>query len=73
MIRWLIGDGVTVDYVRPWNPVIAERHLANTARMLLWAAKPARVVGNRRHEVEPVHVPGRAGAIWAQPDWERGE
>jgi hypothetical protein len=21
----------------------------------------------------PVHVPGRAGAIWAQPDWECGE
>lgn len=47
--QWLFGSQ-DLGHVSPWNGVIAERHAAATERMLLGAAGPARVVGNRRDE-----------------------
>lgn len=49
ILDWLIGASEP-GHVTPWNPVIAERHAAQTARMLLGACGPARKVGNRRDE-----------------------
>lgn len=36
-MRWLFGGEDGHGYITPWNPVIAERHAATTARMLLGA------------------------------------
>ena len=49
ILDWLLGAS-DPGHVTPWNPVIAERHAAETARMLLGACGPARTVGNRRVE-----------------------
>jgi hypothetical protein len=49
IIQWLFGSSEPA-HVTPWNPVIAERHAAETARMLLGACGPARAVGNRVDE-----------------------
>jgi hypothetical protein len=49
ILEWLFGES-DPGHITPWNPVIAERHAAKTARMLLGACGPARTVGNRRHE-----------------------
>ncbi|MCC7033876.1 MAG: hypothetical protein IT179_13715 [Acidobacteria bacterium] len=49
ILDWLFGDS-DPGHVSPWNPVIAERHAAQTARMLLGACGPVRRVGNRREE-----------------------
>jgi hypothetical protein len=49
ILEWLIGTS-DPGHITPWNPVIAERHAAQTARMLLGACGPARKVGNRRDE-----------------------
>ena len=43
-------------YVEKWNPVIAEQHAANTARMLLGWCGPAKVVGNRIVEAREARV-----------------
>jgi len=34
-MRWLVFGRDDLGHVHPWNPVIAERHAAATARMLL--------------------------------------
>lgn len=49
IIQWLFGSSEPA-HVTPWNPVIAERYEAETARMLLGACGPARAVGNRVDE-----------------------
>lgn len=49
MLRWLWSDD-RPDHVTPWDKVIAERHAANTERMLLGACGPVRRVGSRRDE-----------------------
>lgn len=49
ILDWLIGAS-DPGHITPWNPVIAERHAAQTARMLLGACGPVRRVGNRRDE-----------------------
>lgn len=49
IIEWLFGRSEGA-HVTPWNPVIAERYAAETARMLLGACGPARSVGNRVDE-----------------------
>lgn len=49
IIQWLFGSSEPA-HVTPWNPVIAERYAAETARMLLGACGPARAVGNRIDE-----------------------
>ena len=46
---WLLGH-TRPDYVTPWDPAIADRHAADTARMLLGACGPVQVVGSRRDE-----------------------
>lgn len=52
IIEWLFGRSAAgyVGHVTPWNAVIAERHAAETARMLLGACGPARSAGNRVEE-----------------------
>ena len=45
---WLTDD--RADYVPNWTPVRAERHAAETARMLTGWAGNVRVVGSRRDE-----------------------
>ncbi|MGE0460318.1 MAG: hypothetical protein AB7Q16_03030 [Vicinamibacterales bacterium] len=49
ILDWLFGDS-NPGHVTPWNPVIAERHAAQTARMLLGACGPVHRMGNRRDE-----------------------
>lgn len=49
ILDWLFGDS-DPGHVTPWNPVIADRHAAQTARMLLGACGPVRRAGNRRDE-----------------------
>lgn len=48
--RWLLGRSPDLGLVQPWNPVIADKHREATERLLLGAAGPARVVGNRETE-----------------------
>jgi hypothetical protein len=43
ILEWLFGES-DPGHITPWNPVIAERHAAQTARMLLGACGPARTV-----------------------------
>ena len=50
ILQWLFGASSEPGHVTPWNPVIADRHAAATARMLLGACGPARTIGNRRDE-----------------------
>jgi hypothetical protein len=49
LFDWLFAVS-SQTYVSPWNPLIAERHAAATAHMLLGACGPVRTVGNRREE-----------------------
>ena len=55
MMRWLLGHTDGHGYVASWNQVRADQAAADTERLLLGHAGPARVVGNKRHE-----------AFWAQ-------
>lgn len=49
-MRWLVfGRDDGHGFVQPWNPVIAERHAATTARMLLGS-----VLGVRRQSPDEV-------------------
>lgn len=50
MLRWLWRSSEDLGVIRPWHPVIAERHARATARMLLGACGRARVVGLKRHD-----------------------
>lgn len=48
--QWFSRGTDDLGRVEPWNPVIAERHWANTERMLLGRCGPTKVVGNRKHD-----------------------
>ena len=69
--RWLLG-GDDLGTVHPWNAVISERHAAATGRLLLGAAGPARVVGNRIVEAREQRVAERRAREAAQREWHEG-
>lgn len=52
---WLIEDRAVLGSISPWNAVIAEQHAANTERLLLGAAGPAK----RDHSAFWSQVEGR--------------
>lgn len=47
ILRWLWAAPSRPAYIRPWNRAVADRHAEATERLLLGAAGPARVVGDR--------------------------
>lgn len=49
-MRWLIFGRDDLGHISGWNPLVAERHAEATARYLLGACGPAKVVGSRTVE-----------------------
>lgn len=66
---WRASDDL--GHVTPWNPVIAEKHAALTARMLLGAAGPARVTGSRVDEAILLDRERRLQALRARQQRDR--
>ena len=59
MIRWLLGHTDGHGFVSGWTPVRADQAAADTERLLLGAAGPAVVVGNRTVERREAQVAAR--------------
>lgn len=62
-MTWLCGERDDLGSLHPWDAVIAEKHAEATARLLLGACGPARVVGNRRDEAIVAEREQRAAAM----------
>lgn len=54
--HWFSRGSDTLGYIEKWNPAVAERHAATTARMLLGSCGPARIVGDRVVEAREARI-----------------